>query len=894
MAVSKEHQRLEDGLDQPIPPWRKWGVYVSERAWGTVREDYSANGDAWNYLTHDMARSKAYRWGEDGLCGLCDFYQMLVFSLALWNGKDLILKERLFGLNPYEGNHGEDVKEYYYYLDATPTHSYMKFLYRYSQHPFPYEELVKNNQQRTIRDREYELIDTGIFEKNAFFDVVIEYAKASPEDICIRIEIFNRAAEDATLSVLPQLTFRNRWAWEKHWEAIPEIQEGPYSSEFQTLFADPKHMLRPDWLTYDYQIPPFYLAADPADELLFTNNETHNERLYGSGVKSYTPYVKDAFHRYVIKKENCVNPAKKGTKAAFHYKELHIPAHQSRVLRLRLSPKLSKKPLEDVDTVVTLRKKEADEFFDTVQSKKMKPEDKLIQRQAWAGLLFSTQFYYYDVKKWLEGDDPTTPPPHSRYDIRNSHWIHLHSHNLLVMPDKWEYPWFASWDSAFHAVALSLIDLPFAKRQMELFLLHKYQHPNGQVPAYEWGFSEANPPVQAWAVWRLYLKDKEMNETPDYKFLEYCFLKLKDNYSWWVNKVDHLGNNVFEGGFLGLDNISIIDRSKPLPGGGFFEESDGTGWMGFFTLIMMRMALELVEVQTFYEQLAMTFLENFIAIAGAIQGTRARPVDLWDEEDGFFYDMLCYPNGKHLRLKVRSFVGLIPFYSMEYFDEDVMRQYPRFYAHFNLYLTHFNRLINRCITEFDVKGKKRYLFSLMTIDQMKKVLQRAWDPEEFLSPYGLRSLSKYHEKTPFLFQGNTVRYEPGESLEKIKGGNSNWRGPIWFPTNYLFLRSLCELSATLGPDFRFSVQGKETLLTEMISDLSNRLINLFRKDSTGERPIFKETPSFRDPHWKEMVQFFEHYHADTGRGLGASHQTGWSALVANLIDEMNTFKESRS
>jgi hypothetical protein len=888
MPKSKEAIRVEDSLDKKIPPWRKWGAYVSERAWGTVREDYSANGDAWNFLTHDMARSKAYRWGEDGLCGLCDFYQNLVFSLALWNGKDPILKERLFGLNPFEGNHGEDVKEYYYYLDATPTHSYLKFLYRYPQNAFPYEQLVQENRKRSVHDREFELIDTGIFSNNAFFDVVVEYAKADVEDVCIRIEIFNRSNQEATLSVLPQLWFRNRWTWNDQDENIPEIQEGPFSSAFQSLYANPKNMPPPDWLAYDYHLSPFYLAADPADEVLFTNNESHNEKLYGPQFKSKTPYVKDAFHRYVIEKQSCINPNKKGTKACFHYKELHIPAQQSKVLKLRLASKLIKSPLDQVEEIVKLRRKEADEYYDTIQPKKLNPEEKRIQRQAFAGLIWSTQFYCYNVKEWLDGDNPHFPPPESRYDQRNGHWKHLHAHDVIVMPDKWEYPWFASWDCSFHAVTLSLIDLPYAKHHAKLFLKSQYQHPNGQIPAYEWGFSEANPPVQAWAIWRIYEKEKQDKKSGDLDWLEFAFLKLMDNFGWWVNRVDRFGNNVFEGGFLGLDNISVIDRSKPLPGGGIFQESDGTGWMAFYALVMMKIALELAKKKPMFERLAIVYMEHFTNIAAAIQGTKVRPVDFWDEQDGFFYDLICYPDRAHLRLKVRSFVGLIPFCSLEFFDEDELSQYPHFYHHFQLYISHFQLLAKRCLIKFPVKGKQRYLFSLMTIEQIKRVLQKVWDPEEFLSPYGLRSLSKYHERHPFVFDDHQVGYEPGESIERIKGGNSNWRGPIWFPTNYLFLRSLKRFAETVGADFKVEIKGGEMTLGEMIQDLRQRLVNLFLKDQTQQRPIFHDCPGLQNPHWQEHIQFFEHYHGDTGRGLGASHQTGWSALVANIMQDLDT------
>ena len=884
MGKDKESLRIEDSLDHKVPPWRKWGAYVSERAWGTVREDYSASGDAWNYVTHDMARSKAYRWGEDGLCGWCDFYQTLIFSWAFWNGKDPILKERLFGLNPYEGNHGEDVKEYYYYLDATPTHSYMKFLYRYPHQAFPYNQLVEENHKRSLRDREFELVDTGAFEGGAFFDIVIEYAKAGIEETCIRIEIFNRGKEDAAISVLPQLFFRNRWSWENKWDCRPEIKEGPSGADFQTLCADPQELPPGDWRSGDYPFGTYYLVGPSAKELLFTNNETHNEKLYDAA--SHDPYVKDAFHRYVIQKESCVNPAKKGSKACFYYQNLNVPAQKSIVLRFRLCQTIPLNPLSTIDATITQAKKEADAFYESLQKKGQSAEEKSIQRQALAGLLWSTQFYSYDVKRWLEGDDPSFPPPASRFDGRNAHWLHLHAHHLIVMPDKWEYPWFASWDCSFHAVALSLVDIPYAKHLIGLFLEHQYQHPGGQIPAYEWGFSEANPPVQAWAVWMIYRKEKEEKGREDLDFLELSFLKLMDNFNWWVNKVDRLGNNVFEGGFLGLDNISIIDRSKPLPSGGFFEESDGTGWMGFFALLMMKIALELSRVKPLFERLAMVYLEHFIGIAGAIQGTRRRPVDMWDEQDGFLYDVLGHPDGKHTRLKVRSFVGLIPFFSMDFFEEEEIAKFPHFSKHFQLYIEHFHKLVGRCLTEYTVKGKKRYFFSLLSLEQMKKVLEKVWDPEEFLSPYGLRSLSKFHEKNPFVFHDNVVGYEPGESLEKIKGGNSNWRGPIWFPTNYLFLRGLMRLAETVGPEHTVRVKGKEVSLQEMVDGLRERLIALFCKDAQGIRPIFRDTQGFKDPHWQEFVQFFEHYHGDTGRGLGASHQTGWSALVANLIQEL--------
>jgi hypothetical protein len=885
IANNPEDMRIHDSLDQKIPPWRKWGAYVSERQWGTVREDYSADGNAWTYLSHDLARSVAYRWGEDGLAGWTDQFQTLIFSLALWNGKDPILKERLFGLTPFEGNHGEDVKEYYYYLDGTPTHSYMKYLYKYPHAAFPYERLVEENKKRTANDREFELVDTGVFQDNRYFDVVVEYAKASPDDTCIRIEIFNRGPEAASLHVLPQLWFRNRWSWEKGEQ--PLIRDEKRKDGLLCLLADPRKLRGPDWITFEYEIPPMYLYGDAGGESLLTNNETHFQKWGKVPPSGASTYTKDAFHRYVIHQEACLNPQKEGTKACFYYKEISIPARSSHVIRLRLASEQLRDPLKEVDSVVSLRKGEADLFYQVLQGKNLSEDDKRIQRTAIAGMLWSCQYYFYDVRKWLDGDSGEPTPPSSRYGVRNSHWRHLHANHLISMPDKWEYPWFASWDGAFHSVVLSLTDLPFAKKQLKTFLLHFFQHPNGQIPAYEWGFSDTNPPVQAWALWMIYQREKRQTGSGDYDYLEFCFLKLMQNFSWWVNKVDRLGNNVFEGGFLGLDNISIIDRSKPLPGGGFFEQSDGTGWMGFFALFMMRMAFELAKQKPLFELLAFVFFEHFVNIASAMEYTKARPIDLWDEQEGFFYDVILHPGGTHERLKVRSFVGLIPFYAIDFFDEEELKKHPRFYQHFQLYLSHRSEILGRCITELKVDGKTRYLFSLMTLEQMKRALQYAWDPEEFLSPHGLRSLSKYHEKHPVQWMGNQVGYEPGESIERIKGGNSNWRGPIWFPTNFLFLNSLIRLQEGVG-SFTVQIKGKTIEIEEMIHQLRHGLTDLFRTNREGKRPIHGDQPLFQqDPFWKDLLLFYEHYHGDTGRGLGASHQTGWSGLVANLIDQIS-------
>ncbi len=796
-----EEKRVNDSLEMKVPIWRKWGAFVSERQWGSVREDYSADGDAWDYFPHDMARSRAYRWGEDAIAGWCDQMQTIVFGLAFWNGKDPILKERHYGLTPNEGNHGEDLKEYFYYLDATPTHSYMKFLYKYPHAEFPYQKLKEENQKRGTHDREYELVDTGIFDEGRYFDIVVEYAKAGPEDTCIRIEIFNRGPQAASLHVLPQLWFRNRWSWNPEEAAIPEIRIGNCSNEFMSLYADPSVLPPPDWISFEYRIPPLYLYGDPATALLFTNNETNNELLWGAQGKNRTPYVKDAFHRAIIGKENCLNPSQTGTKASFHYAELSIVAQGFHVIRLRLTPEMQQNPLLDVDAIIELRKKEADEFYGALHTPEMPDEARKIQRQAYAGMCWGTQFYYYDVRAWLEGDNPKEPPPQARYQMRNAHWTHLHTNHIICMPDKWEYPWFASWDCSFHAVVFSLIDLPFAKKQLKNFFSHLFQHPNGQVPAYEWGFSDTNPPVQAWALWEIYSQEKKQSGSGDHDFLEVCFLKLMNNFGWWVNKVDRLGNNVFEGGFLGLDNISIIDRSKPLAEGGFFEQSDATGWMGFFALSMMKIALELSKTKPLFQSVALVYFEHFVQIAWAMESSQSRPMDLWDEQDGFFYDVILRPNGKHDRLKVRSFVGLIPLFALDFFEEKELQSYPHFYKHFMLFLNHHCKLLGRAITEISMDGTKRYLFSLMTLDQMKRLLQYAWNPDEFLSPFGLRSISKYHEKNPFYFHGNVVGYEPAESLEKIKGGNSNWRGPIWFPTNYLFVSALETLHQAVGGKF---------------------------------------------------------------------------------------------
>jgi hypothetical protein len=865
-----------------IHPWKKWGAYLSERAWGSVREDYSENGDAWSYLSHDMARSKAYRWGEDGIAGFSDYFQTVLFSLAFWNGKDPILKERLFGLNPYEGNHAEDVKECYYYLDATPTQSYLKYLYKYPHAEFPYTKLLDENKRRSALDREYEIYDTGVFNEGRYFDIFVEYAKLDPEDICIKIEVWNRGPEKATLHILPHFWFRNRWSWTDPLGFIPAIREMEAENGVSCLYADPRGLPLPLRIPEDYQVQPMYLYGATPNELLFTHNDTHNERVWGAHVTSRTPYVKDAFHRYVIQKEPCVNPEKHGSKACFHYGPVEIPAQKSYVLLMRLTSKKTKAPLKDVESVITNRKKEADEFYSCIQQTKLSNEDKLIQRTALAGMIWSQQLYVYDVKKWIKGDNAYAPPPTGRGKIRNGKWAHLYAADVISMPDKWEYPWFAAWDLAFQTLALSLADMELAKDQLLLLLRHWFQHVNGQIPAYEWNFSDLNPPVQAWALWKLYQEEERRTGKGDHEFLLFGFLKLVQNFNWWVNKVDRLGNNFFEGGFLGLDNISVIDRSKPLPDGGMIEQSDATGWMGFYSLTMMRIALELAKADSIYESLATNFFEQFIYISSTIHETH----DMWDEEDGFFYDIILYPKGAIQKLKIRSFVGIIPFYSLTFLEEEQLKKHPRFYERFLQFREYNKERVDRCVTKVGKKGEEKYIFSLMDLDQMKKVLSVVFNPNEFFSDYGLRSVSKFHEAAPLIFENSKVGYEPGESLERIKGGNSNWRGPIWFPTNYLFIDALHKLIECVGEDYEIELfDGSKGKLGPLHVKLKQNLVDMFRKNKQGFRPIHGDCRLYQeDPHWKELILFYEHYHGDTGRGLGASHQTGWSGLVANLID----------
>jgi hypothetical protein len=887
-APTPEHERLA-GLQGELHAWRRWGPYLSERAWGTVREDYSANGDAWAYLPHELARSKAYRWGEDGLAGICDRYQLLAFAFAFWNEKDPILKERLFGVVPSEGNHGEDVKEYYFYLDSTPTHSYMKWLYKYPQREFPYAQLIAENQRRAGSGPEFELLDTGIFDDDRYFDIGVEYAKASAEDLLVRVTVENRGPEAAPIHVLPQLWFRNTWGWSEEPRSEPILREGPGGAGFRSLLADDRTGEAPRNLPFDYRLGARHLYVEGDGKPLFTYNETNAPRVYGSGSRSRRPYTKDAFHRYVIEGEGSVNPDEVGTKGCIHLRHV-IPAGGKLTLRMRLTPERPEAPLADVDVLMDQRKAEADAFYAFVQPKGATDDERLVQRQAFAGMLWSKQIYLFDVNLWLEGDSPQWPPPASRKQIRNSHWRHLNSMRILSMPDKWEYPWFAAWDLAFHTFPLAVIDPEFAKEQLWLLLFEQFQHPSGQIPAYEWEFSDLNPPVHAWAVWRVYNMDRIRSGKPDRAFLERCFHKLLMNFAWWVNKVDSEGNNVFEGGFLGLDNIALVDRSEPLPAGAVLEQSDATGWMGMFCLNLMRMALELAKENRTYESLATKFFEHYIYVGAAMKRMGGRKYQLWDEEDGFFYDVLRFPDGSFEKFRVRSLVGLVPLYAVERLEEHWIEPFHEFKANLAWFLRNKSHVVAD-VSHFIYRPDQRVLLcALVDEGQMRGLLARLLDPTEFLSPHGMRSLSKYHEAHPFELGDKSVRYEPAEAVAKIKGGNSNWRGPVWFPTSFLMIESLRKLGTAYGPAFvvppPLDRQGDPMTLTEVAQDLADRMIRIFTRDANGQRAVYANRRKFQDdPHWRDLISFHEYFHADTGEGLGASHQTGWTGLVASLIDE---------
>ena len=896
-APDAETLRIREMADD-FSGWRGWGPYLSDRSWGTVREDYSANGDAWGYLTYDQSRAKAYRWGEDGIAGLSDRYQVLCFAPSFWNGCDPHLKERLFGLTHSQGNHGEDVKEYFFHVDNTPTHSFMALLYRYPQRAFPYAELVAENNRRRGPYPEYELVDTGSFANNKYFDILIEYAKLNPEEIAIRITATNHGPSPAPLHVLPTLWFRNTWSWQGGVQPQPVIQReaGPHGT--LCLLADDTN------LPADPQIPTFHrlgrrwlvaLAAAGAGPL-FTDNETNGPVVFGPGHTSRSPFTKDAFHRLLCAGEEAAcNPVQEGTKAAIDF-EMQVPAGGASTLHLLLTNRPPAEALADiglatlVDQAVALRRGEADAFYKRIAPAAASADRKQVQRAALAGLLWSKQSYIFDVAKWLDGDNPDCPPPASRRTIRNSHWRHLNSMRVLLMPDAWEYPWFAAWDLAFHCIPMALVDPQFAKDQLWLLLFEQFQHPSGQLPAYEWEFGDLNPPVHAWAVWRVYNMEKRRFGQIDRPWLERCFHKLLLVFTSWVNKVDREGNNVFEGGFLGLDNISVFDRSDRLPDGSTLEQADATGWMGMFCLNMMRIALELAVENPVYESLASKFLQHYVHIAHAMKNMSCRGYSLFDETDGFFYDVLKRPDGQIRKFHVRSLVGLIPLFAVERLEAAWIEPFKEFSENLRWFLRNRPDLVADVIHPLTAAdGTTTHLLTIMNIEQLTRMLTRLHDPEEFLSPYGIRSLSKRHEHEPFDFDGRRVGYEPAESQTKLKGGNSNWRGPIWFPTTFLIVESLRKLGTAFGPDFTVRTAGaggQPIALREMARDIAGRLTSIYLQDDTGRRPAWGQAERFQDdPRWRDQLLFFEYFHGDTGAGLGASHQTGWTALIANLIDE---------
>jgi hypothetical protein len=892
---TREHLRLRE-IHDDVHGWRRWGPYLSDRSWATVREDYSGDGDAWGHLPHDLARSKAYRWGEDGIAGLCDRYQLLCFAPAFWNGKDPILKERFFGLTPHEGNHGEDVKEYYFHVDNTPTHSYMKLLYKYPQAEYPYCRLIDENRRRGGQGFEYELLDTGVFDEDRYFDIFIEYAKVNAEDIVVRIEAVNRGPDPAPVHILPHLWFRNTWSWGPTPGREPKIHPGPTRGDVLTLVTDDSEVETLSNIPIDYRLGPRALYAQAGGTPMFTDNETNASRVFGATGTNPRRYVKDAFHRAIIQGEACTNPDQVGTKAAIHYAFDAVPPGGSAVVRLRLSNRADlADPLGEVDAILATRRAEADEFYAAVHRPGTTADERLVQRQAFAGLLWTKQCYLFDVHRWLEGDDPSAPPPAWRPQIRNGRWLHLNSMRVMSMPDAWEYPWFAAWDLAFHCVAFALIDPRYAMDQLWVLLFEQFQHPGGQIPAYEWEFSDLNPPVHAWAVWRVYHMSNHFNrrfygdETPDRGFLERCFHKLLINFAWWVNKVDSSGNNIFEGGFLGLDNITVVDRSVRCEDGSVLEQSDGTGWMGMFCLNLMRMALELAKENRVYEGMATKFFQHYVYVAAAMKHMGNRDYSLWDEQDGFFYDVLRYPDGRFHKFRVRSLVGLIPLFAVERLEVDWIEPFREFTACLDWFLRNRRDLVRDVVHTVESGGKTTHVLTIVNPGQLDRILQRVWDPDEFLSDYGIRSLSRAHRDHPFVFNENVVGYEPAEAISKIKGGNSNWRGPIWFPTCFLLIESLRKLGKAYGPTFAVPTPGsggRPITFPEMARAAADRMVRIFTRDSSGRRPVYGGTRKFQeDPHWRDYILFFEYFHGDDGAGLGASHQTGWTALVASLIDE---------
>ena len=893
--MTAEHDRLEASKTGGAP-WKKWGPYLSERQWGTVREDYSDGGDAWNYFTHDQARSRAYRWGEDGLAGISDDRQRLCFALALWNGNDPILKERLFGLTNSESNHGEDVKEYYFYLDSTPTHSYMRYLYKYPHAAYPYANLVETNRRRGRQEFEYELLDTGVFDENRYFDVFVEYAKGSADDILIQISVHNRGPETASLHVLPTLWFRNTWSWFGA-DVRPVLREVTAARGAATLKAT------------EPNLGERYLYADGSATLLFTENETNTDRIFG--VPNRTPYVKDGIHECVVHgRADAVNPEKFGTKAAAHY-SLSVKPGECQTIRLRLTDVA---PAEfsagnghgsspfgtRFDELLQTRKREADEFYRTVIPGSLDADAANVMRQALAGMLWSKQFYHYDVDKWLEerGSDPFKPD--RRAAPRNDHWHHMYNGDIISMPDKWEYPWYAAWDLAFHVLALSLVDNDFAKGQLKLMLRERYMHPNGQIPAYEWNFGDVNPPVHAWATIFSYRLDKLRPDGGDTEWLKANFQKLLLNFTWWVNRKDRTGRNVFEGGFLGLDNIGVFDRSAPLPTGGYLEQADGTAWMALFSQNMLEIAAELASTDPDYADMALKFVEHYFWIASSMTHMGGE-TSMWDEEDGFFYDVLRRPDGGAQRLKVRSMVGLLPLCAATVFDGQMLAMYPELAERLRWFLASRPE-IQTVIHDPTKHGvNNRLLASILDEPKLRRVLAKMLDENEFLSEYGIRSLSRFHADHPYVFHAGgqefRVFYLPAESDTGMFGGNSNWRGPIWMPVNALIIRALLQYYGYYGDDFKVECPtGSGNLMTlyQVAEEIGRRLASIFEKDKNGRRPVYGGSQKFQeDPHWRDLVLFYEYFHGDNGAGLGASHQTGWTGIVARIMQIFATVSPER-
>jgi hypothetical protein len=869
---TREQKRLNAAREEGTP-WKKWGPYLSERQWGTVREDYSRDGNAWDYFSHDQSRSRAYRWGEDGLAGISDDKQRLCFAVALWNGKDAVLKERLFGLTNSEGNHGEDVKEYYFYVDSTPTHSYMKYLYKYPQAEFPYRDLVETNRRRSRDEFEYELIDTGAFKDDRYFDVFIEYAKPEPEDVLIRITVHNRGPEAADIHVLPTLWFRNTWSWGDGTErpGLRQAKAGVIAASHQDL-GDRT------------------LNCDGKPELLFTENDSNTQRLWGQA--NATPYVKDAFHNWLVTGDrDAVNPSKAGTKAAAHY-VLTVPAGGSKQVRLRLSETPPAQPFTSFDEAFASCLADANEFYDRITPASLNEDQRRVHRQALAGMMWSKQYYFFDLDRWLEEHD-AHPLLDSPREVRNAEWFHMLNNDIISMPDKWEYPWYAAWDLAFHTLSLSMVDFDFAKDQLLLMLRTLYSHPNGQIPAYEWNFSDVNPPVHAWATLFLFNIERELGRA-DLRFLERSFQGLMLNFNWWVNRKDPQGKNVFAGGFLGLDNIGVFDRSAQLPTGGHLDQADGTAWMAFYCQNMLEIALILANHDPIYEEIAYRFLEHFIWITYAMDRIGDQHDEMWDDEDGFFYDLLHLPDGRALRLKVRSMVGLLPLCASTVLEPKTAANLPRLLELVELFRKRHPEMLKQIAPADDrfVGHRGRRLLSVCNKHKLERVLAYMLDEKEFLSPYGIRSLSRHHQDHPFTFQHGwhefKVEYLPAESNNGMFGGNSNWRGPIWMPVNGLLIRALLNLYQFYGEDFKVQCPtGSGTYMTlyEVAEELGRRLSSIFLRDANGKRPLYGGTEKFQnDPHWKDYILFYEYFHGDNGAGLGASHQTGWTGLIARSLD----------